>query len=183
MACGQDIAHAAPEQAPAAAEVATLLRRLIRASDLQSRRIERTTGLTGPQAAVLRAVETLGHGATRALADEVSLSQATVTSIVDRLEKKEYVGRERSKQDKRKVLAFITDTGLDKLKTAPTLLQESFIRQFKYLQEWEQTMIISALQRVAQMMDAQHIDASPFLDVGALDRQTEQRTPPPYDEK
>jgi hypothetical protein len=31
-------------------------------------------------------------------------------------------------------------------------------------------MIISALQRVAQMMDAQHIDASPVLDVGVLDR-------------
>ena len=32
-------------------------------------------------------------------------------------------------------------------------------------------MIISSLQRVAQMMDAQHIDASPILDVGILDRQ------------
>ena len=32
-------------------------------------------------------------------------------------------------------------------------------------------MIISSLQRVAQMMDAQHIDASPVLDIGLLDRQ------------
>ncbi len=31
-------------------------------------------------------------------------------------------------------------------------------------------MIIAALQRVAEMMDAQHLDASPVLDVGALDR-------------
>jgi len=33
-------------------------------------------------------------------------------------------------------------------------------------------MIISSLQRVAQMMDAQHIDASPVLDIGTLDRQS-----------
>jgi hypothetical protein len=33
-------------------------------------------------------------------------------------------------------------------------------------------MIISSLQRVAQMMDAQHIDASPVLDIGVLDRQS-----------
>ena len=33
-------------------------------------------------------------------------------------------------------------------------------------------MIISSLQRIAQMMDAQHIDASPVLDVGVLDRQS-----------
>lgn len=33
-------------------------------------------------------------------------------------------------------------------------------------------MIISSLQRIARMMDARHIDASPVLDVGTLDRQT-----------
>ena len=164
-------------------DVLVALRRVIRATDLQSKQLVKTAALTAPQLMIMQTLRDKGAVPIGELADEVSLSQATVTSIVDRLEKKEYVGRERSKQDKRKVLAFITDTGLDKLKTAPTLLQESFIRQFKYLQEWEQTMIISALQRVAQMMDAQHIDASPFLDVGALDRQTEQRTPPPYDEK
>ncbi|WP_372776928.1 MarR family winged helix-turn-helix transcriptional regulator [Litorivivens sp.] len=164
-------------------DVLVALRRVIRATDLQSKQLVKTAALTAPQLMIMQTLRDKGAVPIGELADEVSLSQATVTSIVDRLEKKEYVGRERSKQDKRKVLAFITDTGLDKLKTAPTLLQESFIRQFKYLQEWEQTMIISALQRVAQMMDAQHIDASPFLDVGALDRQTEQRTPLPYDDK
>jgi len=164
-------------------DVLVALRRVIRATDLQSKQLVKTASLTAPQLMIMQTLRDKGAVPIGELADEVSLSQATVTSIVDRLEKKEYVGRERSKQDKRKVLAFITDAGLDKLKTAPTLLQESFIRQFKYLQEWEQTMIISALQRVAQMMDAQHIDASPFLDVGALDRQTEQRTPLPYDDK
>lgn len=164
-------------------DVLVALRRVIRATDLQSKQLVKTAALTAPQLMIMQTLRDKGAVPIGELADEVSLSQATVTSIVDRLEKKEYVGRERSKQDKRKVLAFITDSGLDKLKTAPTLLQESFIRQFKYLQEWEQTMIISALQRVAQMMDAQHIDASPFLDVGALDRQTEQRTPLPYDDK
>ena len=34
-------------------------------------------------------------------------------------------------------------------------------------------MIIAALQRVAYMMDAEHIDASPVLDVGTLDRAAE----------
>jgi len=31
-------------------------------------------------------------------------------------------------------------------------------------------MIISSLQRIAKMMDAEHIDASPVLDLGLLDR-------------
>lgn len=163
-------------------EVLIALRRVIRATDLQSKYLVKAAALTAPQLMVMQTLRDKGSIPIGELAEGVSLSQATVTSIVDRLEKKKYVERERSRQDKRKVLAYITDHGLDKLKTAPTLLQENFIRQFKDLQEWEQTMIISALQRVAQMMDAQHIDASPFLDVGALDRQTEQRGPGPYDE-
>ena len=100
----------------------------------------------------------------------MSLSQATVTTIIDRLEKRELVYRERSKTDKRKVHALLTDEAYNTLKEAPIPLQEQFARQFNDLQEWEQTMIISSLQRVARMMDAQHIDASPVLDIGTLDR-------------
>jgi hypothetical protein len=86
------------------------------------------------------------------------------------LEKRELVYRQRSETDKRKVHAFLTDAALEILKNAPIPLQEQFTRQFGDLQDWEQTMIISALKRVAQMMDAQHIDAAPVLDIGLLDR-------------
>ncbi len=109
----------------------------------------------------------------RQLANEVNLSQATVTSILDRLENKGYVERERSTVDKRKVHVHLTQRGIEILRDAPTPLQEQFARQFNDLQEWEQTMIIASLQRVAYMMDAEHIDASPVLDVGTLDRPLE----------
>ena len=79
--------------------------------------------------------------------------------------------RERSKQDKRKVHAYLTDAGINTLKEAPIPLQDQFTRQFNDLQQWEQTMIIASLQRIAYMMDAQHIDASPVLDIGNIDRQ------------
>jgi DNA-binding transcriptional MocR family regulator len=104
------------------------------------------------------------------------LSQATVTSILNRLEKKGYVERERSTVDKRKVHVHLTERGFEILRDAPIPLQEQFARGFNDLQEWEQTMIISSLQRVAYMMDAEHIDASPVLDVGALDRPLESPT-------
>ncbi len=44
--------------------------------------------------------------------------------------------------------------------------------QFNDLREWQQTMIASPLSRVAQMMDAEHINASPILDIGVLDKRT-----------
>ena len=100
----------------------------------------------------------------------MSLSQATVTTILDRLEKRELVYRQRSETDKRKVHVHLTPRGEEILGNAPTALQNEFVQKFGALQEWEQTMILTALQRIAHMMDAQDIDASPFLATGELDR-------------
>lgn len=152
-------------------DVLVALRRVIRATDLHSKHLAKTTGLTSPQILLLQTIRDKGEVTIGELANKMSLSQATVTTILDRLEKRSLVYRERSTQDKRKVHAYLTDEGFEMLKGAPMPLQEQFARQFSDLHEWEQTMIISSLQRVAQMMDAQHIDASPVLDIGKLDRQ------------
>ena len=104
------------------------------------------------------------------LARKISLSQATVTTIIDRLEKRNFVKRERGSVDKRKVFVYLTPEADTALLNAPKPLQESFVQQFQDLRDWEQTMILAALERVAHMMDAQHIDASPVLDLGQLDR-------------
>jgi len=98
----------------------------------------------------------------------VSLSQATVTTILDRLEHRKLVYRVRSTQDKRKVHAHLTSEGAEILSRAPNPLQEDFTRKFQSLAEWEQTMILASLQRVANMMDADNIDAAPMLTVGSV---------------
>ena len=153
--------------------VLTSLRRVIRATDLHSKRLAKTSGLTAPQILLLQTIRRLPGSTIGQLASEVSLSQATVTNIMDRLENRELVRRERSTVDKRKVHVHLTKRGEQVVVRAPTPLQEHFARQFNELHDWEQTMIIAALQRVAHMMDAQHIDASPVLDVGTLDRPPE----------
>jgi len=151
-------------------EVLVALRRVIRATDLHSKYLVKTTGLTAPQILLLQAIREHEQVTIGQLASDVNLSQATVTTIIDRMEKRQLVARERSTIDKRKVYVHLTDFGLETLQGAPMPLQDQFTRQFSDLHEWEQTYIISALQRVAQMMDAQHIDASPVLDIGVLDR-------------
>lgn len=154
-------------------EVLIALRRVIRATDLHSKFLVKTTGLTAPQILLLQTIRTKGEVTIGELAADMSLSQATITNILDRLESKLLVYRERSTEDKRKVHAYLTEKGIETLKEAPAPLQEQFTRQFNDLQVWEQSMILAALQRIAQMMDAQHLDASPVLDVGILDRKVE----------
>ena len=104
-----------------------------------------------------------------ALAKAVSLSQATITTILDRLVKQGLVRRDRSDTDKRVVLACLTDAGLETAQAAPELLQAGFLREFRKLQDWERAMLIASLQRIAEMMDAEDLDASPILQTGELE--------------
>lgn len=154
-------------------QVLIAVRRVIRATDLQSKYLVRTTGLTTPQILILHTINAQQELTIGQLAKAISLSQATVTTIIDRLESRQLISRIRSASDKRKVYLELSDAGRDTLSKAPPLLQEQFIRQFSALAQWEQSMILASLQRVAEMMDAQHIDASPVLDIGTLDRSGE----------
>ncbi len=159
-------------------EVLSALRRIIRAADIHSKRLSKTSGLTAPQLLLMQAIRSSEDTTIGTLAKQISLSQATVTNIIVRLESRGLVQRVRSKNDKRFVWLHLTDAGKDTLDKAPTALQESFIVRFGELADWEQSMILSSLQRLAQMMDAEKIDASPFLDVGALDRYIEENPAP-----
>jgi len=127
-------------------------------------------GMTAPQILLLQAINDQPTASMGEIARDISLSQATVTTIINRLEKRKFVFRERSTRDKRMVHVRLTEFGRDVLATAPIPLQTQFAEQFQMLENWEQSLILSALQRVACMMDAQDIDASPVLDIGELDR-------------
>jgi len=48
-------------------------------------------------------------------------------------------------------------------------LQDVFSTAFEKLEAWEKSMIVASLQRVAGMMNAENIDASPMLHVGIAD--------------
>ncbi len=153
-------------------EVLISLRRIIRATDLQSKRINKACGLTIPQVMVLRAIDTLGDVTVKRLSDDVSLSQATVTTILNRLEDRQLVERVRSRNDRRIVNARLTEQGNVVLSSAPPLLHEAFIDRLESLENWEQTQILSSLQRVACMMDAEALDAAPLLDIDAPAKDT-----------
>lgn len=150
-------------------EVLIALRRVIRATDIHSKYLAKTIGLTSPQIVLLQTVAANRDTTVSELAKEMSVSQSTVTNILSRLEGRGLVFRERSSTDKRKVHAKLSEQGKLVLKKAPIPLQDQFTSQFENLADWEQTMIISAIQRVAGMMNAGEIDASPLLHLGNLD--------------
>jgi DNA-binding MarR family transcriptional regulator len=148
-------------------EVLISLRQIIRATDLQSKRVMKACGLTIPQVMVLKAIETLGDVTVKRISDHVSLSQATVTIILNRMEDKGFIERVRSAKDRRIVNARMTDSGQTMLNSAPPLLHEEFIRQFEALPKAQMQTILDSLQQVATMMNAEELDVAPLLDIQA----------------
>ena len=149
-------------------EILVALRRITRAIDLQSKRLVKATGLTAPQLVVIDTLRKGGDLSPSAIARSVSLSQAPITSILDRLTAAGLVARVRSETDKRVVLARLTETGHTAAGNSPELLQAGFMRAFRELQPWEQNMLIASLQRIAELMDVEDLDAAPFLDSGEI---------------
>lgn len=144
-------------------QVLVSLRRIIRATDLHSRKLGKQTGLTTPQLVIIGAIGKHKEPTVSDIAKEVSLSLATVTTILNRLESNGYVNRQRSAIDRRRVIVTLTEQGENVLAQAPKPLQDSFLNRFSRLETWEQHQIVAALERVATMMDAEELDAAPLL--------------------
>lgn len=141
------------------------LRRILRATALYERDLAQAAGLTPAQLRVLQILNGRPGGSTTptALASQMGVVQATITALVDKLEAMGKVTRQRSETDGRQTNVVITDIGRAALKDAPDALQQRFVRAFEQMQEWEQAQLVASLERVAAMLNADVIDASPVL--------------------
>ncbi len=131
------------------------LRRITRAIDLNSKKLSSETSLTAPQVVSLIAVYHHGALTLAEIAEQVHLSSSTMVGIIDRLEAKNLVIRERSKTDRRQVLIRITDEGQKMAKKSPLPLQEKLIESLSKLSEAQQRNLAKALELLVKMLDFQ----------------------------
>lgn len=149
-------------------ELLIALRKVIRAIDLHSKHLSKTSGLTSPQLLIMQEIDKVSGVNSSQVAKSVTLSAATVTNILDRLENKNLISRVRNTQDKRKVGLYLTENGKTLLLNAPQPLQDHFIENYTNLAQWEQSQLLSSMERIAVMMDANEIDAAPLLELNAM---------------
>ena len=155
------------------------LRRILRVTEMNARTLAAQSELTASQLLVLQHVAQAGQALPSAIARAIELKQATVTVLVNKLEEAGLATRRRDTEDRRRVWVELTSAGREVLDRSPDLLQNRFERSFERLADWEQAMIVATLERIASMLDAEDIDASPILDVGDLDRIVDETTSDP----
>jgi DNA-binding MarR family transcriptional regulator len=129
------------------------LRRIMHYIDSYSRKLAVEHHITGPQLICLYSIVTEGPLTLSDLRKRVSLSMSTVNGIVDRLENKHLIIRERKDRDRRKVLISATDEGITLASSAPLPLQDRLSLAIEDLPELEQVSIALSLERIVDMME------------------------------
>lgn len=128
------------------------IRRIARASDLQSHALRQTSGLTGPQLVLLMALGEFTELTTKALADHADLSSATVVTVLDNLEQRGLVSRRRSQTDRRIVHTRLTEAGQALMTNAPDLFGPRFAQRFGALTPPKRAALLGAIAELADLM-------------------------------
>jgi DNA-binding MarR family transcriptional regulator len=176
---GHDVAESVPEAQSKAAprphydvRILRALRRIIHSVDLYSRQLAASNQITAPQLVCLLHIVNKGPVTATAISREVHLTASTVVGILDRLEEKGLVMRQRSLEDRRLVQVTATDAGIQLARRAPSPLQQSLANGVNALPETEQATIANSLERIVALMETEGVDAeeaaSPILATGPI---------------
>ncbi len=149
------------------------LRRITRNIALHSKQLAACSRITAPQLVCLLAVIEYGPMTATAISREISLSPSTVVGILDRLEEKGWIQRERSREDRRTVHVSATEAGRVIATEAPSPLQKTLADALDALPELEQATITLSLERIVELMESRSTDPSPILDINASDTSPE----------
>lgn len=149
------------------------LRRITRSVALHSRQLAACSNITAPQLVCLRTIIDDGPMTATAISRDMHVSASTVVGILDRLEDKGLVRRERARQDRRIVYVTATDEGRQLAASTPSPLQKKLADALNALPESEQATITMSLERIVDLMESDGVvsteapgeQASPILDV------------------
>jgi DNA-binding MarR family transcriptional regulator len=147
-------------------QILRAIRRIIRRTSAHSRNISRDSGVSVPQMLCLKTIAELsanGEATVATVAERVQLSPPTASRILDRLEKANYILRERATTDRRKVIITLTEQGRARIGNLPQPLHEQFLNRLHALSPEDQLELLRALERIVDLMDAADIDAAPVL--------------------
>ena len=151
-----------------ASEALIAIRQIQRTIENSARQFAETEGLTPSQLKVLQLLTEYDEISVGWISEQTRLRNATITSLVDKLVARDMVSRRRCDTDRRRVWIKMEPAGLAPLRNTPFPLQAKFEERFERLPHRQQTMLVSSLELVSTMLDANESDAAAILDVAAL---------------
>lgn len=138
------------------------LRRVFQALNEQSKQVEKLTSLTGPQLWAIQTIARESPVRVSVLAEKMFLHPATVVGILNRLEARGLIVRNRTKRDRRVVEIELTESGRTFAVGAPEVPQGKLATGLTSLSASETAEIHRSLQRLVSILDAQDMKPAPI---------------------
>lgn len=136
------------------------LRILFRAVQAHSRTVETTCGLSSAQLWMLYEVSVSYGIKVSELASRLSIHRSTSSNMLDKLEKRNLIFRDRSKLDQRSVHIYITEQGKELLAQAPSPPQGQLSNTLSKLTSEQLTNLEASLQVLIDALNFEDVKAS-----------------------
>ncbi len=131
------------------------LRRLVQADEMFNKELYKKYSVSQPQLTCLLALHEYGPLPISKLAKYIMVKPSTATGIVDRLEEKGLVTRQRSLLDRRVVTIELTDAGKALAEDAPIPIPSAMVDGLNKLPVEETKKIVKSLAALVAMVDDQ----------------------------
>ena len=148
----------------AISEIMQSLRRIFKAIQDYSQEVSQKFGITGPQLWTLKTLSANGSLPLGELSKRMYLHPSTITGVVDRLEMKGYVVRDRGHEDRRVVWVQLTSRGKKIASRAPNPIQGKMIYGLRKLKREDLNDIYHSVEKLVQMVEARNIKVTFFFD-------------------
>ncbi len=138
------------------------LRKVVKAIEDYSHRVERHFGLTGPQLWALWELGRNGPMSLKGLSEHMHLDPSTLVGVIDRLVAKDLVLRSQDPDDRRKVSLCPTKKGLELLEHAPHPAQGYLLSGFRRMDSDRLGEVHASLATLVRVLEAEHLNP-PFF--------------------
>jgi DNA-binding MarR family transcriptional regulator len=146
-----------------AAEIFSSLRKITNAVEVYSSKLKDKTGINASQLSCLLVLQKSGPLTPGKLSKKVSLSPSMITTLVDQLEKKELVVRNRKAADRRVVYIELTDKGNEKVNNTPPSFQELLMESLSSINKEEKKSLHRNLSRLLSLIVSEVLIDSSLL--------------------
>jgi DNA-binding MarR family transcriptional regulator len=151
-----------PQNETVIRDIVWSVRRLVRTVYLDSQKISKRYGLTGPQSAILRSLCHNGPMSSADLSRTLFVTPSNITGIIDRLEKKRHVERIKKQGDRRVALITLTESGKELSKTLPDPIMKKFIAELADLEPEDVQLLATAMNQILNLIDTENIEEETF---------------------
>ena len=139
-------------------EIVFLIRKLIQGAELYTKELNKKHSVTAAQLNCLLALYENGPLPPSQIARHMMVKSSTVTGVIDRLEKKRLVTRQRNSPDRRIINIQLTPDGKKLAKIAPPPIQQRVVDGLQQLSSRELDQIIFSLAKLTKMLDLQDLE-------------------------